>query len=92
MTTSIKISEKSKKILDRLQAKITLLTDKKMTLQEILDDILELMEEDEDLLLKRLEKSAPIFGKKELENLINFPWDFGVKTSEEEIDKTLYGE
>jgi hypothetical protein len=92
MAPSIKISDKSKKILNRLQAKITLLTDKKMTLQEILDSILELMEADEDLLLKKLEKLAPTFGKKELENLVNFPWDFGAKTSEEEIDKTLYGE
>lgn len=92
LTTSIKISDKSKKILDRLQAKITLLRDKKVTLQEILDNILELMEENEDLLLEKLEKLTFPLGKKELDNLINLPWDFGVRTSEEEIDKILYGE
>lgn len=92
LTTSIKISDKSKKILDRLQAKITLLKDEKITLQEILDNILELMEENEDLLLKKLEKLSFPLEKKEIDNLINFSWDFGVRTSEQEIDKILYGE
>lgn len=90
MTRSIKISDKSKRILDKLQAKITLLTEKKTTLQEIIDKIIELINNNESLLIEQLQNNDISLEKQVIEKIMNFPWSFGVKTSEEEIDKILY--
>lgn len=92
MTTSIKISDRSKKILDRLQAKITLNTDKKATYQEILDIIIDFIDKNEDIILKEPKKRTGPLEEREIEKLKKFPWDFGVETKEEDIDKILYGE
>ncbi|MHA1275989.1 MAG: hypothetical protein ACTSQI_04695 [Candidatus Helarchaeota archaeon] len=92
MTTSIKVSDKSKRILDKLQAKITLLTEKKATLQEIIDNIIELINNNEALLINHMKNTNNPLEKQDIEKIMNFPWSFGVKTREEELDKILYGD
>lgn len=92
MTSSIKISDKSKKILDRIQAKITLSTEKKATLQEIIDLIMDYVDRNEDIIIKEPKEKKHPLTEEEIKRLRNFPWDFGVVTKEEDIDNILYGE
>ena len=92
MTASIKISDKSKKILDRIQAKITLSTEKKATLQEIIDLIMDYVDRNEDIIIKEPKEKKHPLNEEDIKRLRNFPWDFGVVTKEEDIDNILYGE
>jgi predicted transcriptional regulator len=83
MATSIKVTEKTKKKLDMLQAKLTLSTGKKMPLQEIIDKISDLAIRHEKELSKRqppLEKDPA--WKKAI--------DWGVKTDASKVDEYLY--
>ncbi len=64
MTTTIKVSDETKQLLDMLQAKMTLTFRKKKPLSELIDDItrIALRHEDELLQVKKSpsqEKAAP---------------------------------
>ncbi len=64
MTTTIKVSDETKQLLDMLQAKMTLTFRKKKPLSELIDDItrIALRHEDELLQIKKTpsqEKTAP---------------------------------
>jgi hypothetical protein len=63
MTTTIKVSDETKQLLDMLQAKMTLTFRKKKPLSELIDDItrIALRHEDELLQVKKPpnEKAAP---------------------------------
>ncbi len=64
MTTTIKVSDETKQLLDMLQAKMTLTFRKKKPLSELIDDItrIALRHEDELLQIKKSpsrEKAAP---------------------------------
>lgn len=64
MTTTIKVSDETKQLLDMLQAKMTLAFRKKKPLSELIDDItrVALRHEDELLQIKKSpsqEKAAP---------------------------------
>ena len=62
MTTTIKVSDETKQLLDMLQAKMTLAFRKKKPLSELIDDItrIALRHEDELLQIKKSpEKAAP---------------------------------
>ncbi|MHA1131150.1 MAG: hypothetical protein ACTSQQ_10130 [Candidatus Helarchaeota archaeon] len=73
MTTSIKVSDKSKRILDKLH-------------------IIELINNNEALLINHMKNTNNPLEKQDIEKIMNFPWSFGVKTREEELDKILYGD
>jgi hypothetical protein len=90
MSTSIKISEKAKRVLDTLQARITLATGLKYSQQELLDIIIESSQEEEDEIIRRLAKFRKL-SDKEIDSLLKSSVDWQVKTREEEIDLYLYG-
>lgn len=90
MSTSIKISEKAKRVLDTLQARITLATGKKYSQQELLDMIIESSDDNKEEIVRRLTK-VKLLSKKEVDALKKLSTDWGVHTKEEDIDLYLYG-
>ena len=93
MATTVKLSEKAKEKLDRLQAKIFLSSSKNLSKQELLEKIIELSTEEKEKLLAKLEPEIKFpLKKKEIETVMSSSRDWGVKTKEEDIDKILYGE
>lgn len=92
MSTSVKISEDAKRLLDQLQAKIVLSTGRKASQEEILDTIVKLSSEREEELIIRLAGVELPLSPRDIETLLKFSSKWGVSTSEEEIDQTLYGE
>ena len=90
MSTSIKISKKAKRVLDMIQAKITLATGRKYSQQELLDMIIESSDEDKEEMIRRLTKFQHL-SKKEIDSLNKLSVDWKIRTKEEEIDLYLYG-
>jgi adenylate kinase family enzyme len=90
MSTSIKISEKAKRVLDTIQARITLATGKKYSQQELLDMIIESSDDNKEEIVRRLTK-VKLLSKKEIDALKKLSIDWGVHTNEEDIDLYLYG-
>lgn len=90
MSTSIKISEKAKRVLDMIQAKITLATGRKYSQQELLDMIIESSDEDKEEMIRRLTKFQHL-SEKEIDSLNKLSVDWKIRTKEEEIDLYLYG-
>ncbi len=91
MSTSVKMSEGTKRLIDRLQARIVLTTGRKPSQQEILDQVLRLASEDEEDLIRRLSGVKLPLSRREIEALMKIPTDWGIATSEPEIDEVLYG-
>ena len=93
MSTTVKLSEKAKENLDRLQARIFLSSSKNLSKQQLLEKIIELsIEEKEKLLIKLNSEIKFPLKKKEIEIIMSSSKDWGVKTREKDIDKILYGE
>jgi len=90
MSTSIKISEKAKRVLDTIQARITLATGTKYSQQELLDMIIESSDEDKEEIIRRLTKVQRL-SEKAIDSLNRLSVDWKVRTKEEEIDLYLYG-
>ena len=89
MSENIKIHEKDKHIFDMLQAELTLKTGKKMTQQELFSQLIEFVRSRKDNFFGRLSK-LPL-SEKEKKKIRNLQSDWGVETSEEEIDFVVYG-
>ena len=87
MTTTIKVSDETKQLLDMLQAKMTLTLHKKKTLTELIDIITYLALRHENELLEAKELPP-------LENdpAMKPPLDWGVKTDANKIDEYTYTE
>jgi hypothetical protein len=93
MATTVKLSEKAKKKLDRLQARIFLASSKNLSKQQLLEKIIELSIEEKEKLLNKLQSEIEFpLKKKEIETIMSSSKDWGLKTREKEIDKILYGE
>ena len=90
MSTSIKISEKAKRVLDTIQARITLATGRKYSQQELLDMIIESSDEDKEEIIRRLTKVQRL-SEKEIDSLNKLSVDWKISTKEGEIDLYLYG-
>jgi len=87
MTTTIKVSDETKQLLDMLQAKMTLKFRKKKTLTELLDTVARLALKHEKELLE-VEK-LPILEK---DPAMKPPIDWGVNTDASKIDEYIYTE
>lgn len=83
MSTSIKVTEKTKKKLDMLQAKIMLGTGEKVSLQELVDRISNLSMRHEKEIVGKLPPLAkdPAWRK---------AIDWGVETDASRVDEYLY--
>lgn len=92
MVTSVKLSERGKRLLDALQAETTLKVGEKISQQELLELALEEAERMKSALIERISKRPRVpLSEEEIEQILRTPRDWGVVTSEEQIDKYLYG-
>jgi len=91
MSTSVKMSEEGKRILDTLQARLLLATGKKVSQRELLDAVVKLSAEREDELVNLVTGVKLPLPSEEVRKLFALPTDWGVETREEEIDTYLYG-
>lgn len=83
MTTTIKVSDETKQLLDMLQAKMTLTFRKKKPLSELIDDITRIALRHEDELLQ-IKKSSENAAPKNISRI--------VKTEAETMDDYVYVE
>ncbi len=90
MTENIKVNEKDKYLFDMLQAELTLKTGKKITQQELFSSIVEFAKLKKEALFGRLSK-LPLSGK-EIKRIKSLQSDWGVNTTEKDIDMVVYGE
>lgn len=89
MTGNIKVHEKDKRIFDMLQAELTLKTGKKMTQQELFSDIIEFARSKKENFFGML-FNLPL-SEKEIKKVKSLQSDWGVITTDKEIDITVYG-
>lgn len=87
MTTTIKVSDETKRRLDMIQAKLSLAARKKKTLSELIDAITRLALRHERELLQ-VEKLPPL----EKDPAMKPPIDWGVKTDASKVDEYVYAE
>lgn len=93
MATAIRVSDETKELLDRLQARITLDTGEKPTFGELVEVLVMLGFEERDRLERELGAAWRPLTDEEVEVWEErFTEDWGVETSEEEIDRILYEE
>jgi len=91
LSGSVKISKSTKRILDAIQARITLKTGRKFSQQRLLDAMIKSFEGKEEELIKMLGAVKFPLTPGDVEKLMKIPMDWGVETEEEEIDHALYG-
>ncbi len=91
MSTTVKLSKRAKKELDRLQAKITLQTGEKISQQELLDKIIHFVQSKEDEFLQEAIFNWRPLSDREWEQIKQLVTDFGKKTSEDTTNQELYG-
>jgi hypothetical protein len=91
MSSSVKISGESKRLIDTLQARLVIATGKRISQQELLDALVRLSTEREDELFGLIAGVRLPLPTEEVEKLMKIPTDWGVETREEEIDTILYG-
>lgn len=93
MATAIRVSDETKELLDRLQARITLDTGEKPTLGNLVEKLAMLGFEERERLARELGVAWRPMTDEEFEAWQeDFTQDWGVETSEEEIDRVLYEE
>lgn len=91
MSTSVKMSGESKRLLDILQARLLIATGKKISQQELLDTLMKFSTEREDEFFGLITGVRLPLPPEEIQALMETPADWGVETREEEIDTHLYG-
>jgi hypothetical protein len=87
MSTSIKVRGEDKKDFDRLQSELTLRFGKKITQQELFSRIIELVGDAKEIFITGV--YLPL-SEGEIEDFRKLQSDWGIVTSEEEIDEILY--
>ncbi|HEY9247109.1 MAG TPA: hypothetical protein VIO11_09710 [Candidatus Methanoperedens sp.] len=87
MTTTIKVSDQTKQVLDMLQAKMTLASQKKMTLTELIDSVTRLALKHEKELLEA--EKLPLLEK---DPAMKPPIDWGIRTDASKVDEYLYSD
>jgi len=91
MSTSVKIGEKDKEKLERLQALVTLKVGRKMTQQEILSSLIGEAYAKSGEFVEKMSNVDTKMSDEEYEKISSLIEDWGVETSWEEIDRILYG-
>lgn len=91
-TTSVKMDEHTKSRLEELQAEIKLETGRKVTQQELLDALVERAYASREEVIDSFRDEGPDLTDEEIERWLSGTSDWGVETSEDEIDDILYGE
>lgn len=93
MATSVKMAADTKSRLEELQAAIKLETGTKVTQQELLDRIVDHAFDSRDDLIDSFRDDDDWEGlsTEEIERFLSGTTDWGVETTEEEVDEILYG-
>lgn len=92
MATSVKLDEATKSRLEELQAEIKLETGTKVTQQELLDRIVDrAYGSKEELIDSFRDDEWEGLSEEEIGRFLSGTTDWGVETSEEDVDETLYG-
>jgi mRNA-degrading endonuclease RelE of RelBE toxin-antitoxin system len=92
MATTVKISREYKEKLDRLQARLYLVTGKKLSLQEVLEILVSLGSEHEEIIVEKAQGEVSKLDSADIRVILDSPIDWGRETSEDTLDKILYGE
>lgn len=91
MSTSIKVTDRTKSHLEELQAEIRLETGKNVTQQELLERIVTESYESRDELIDGFRDEYEPPSKADIDQWLSGTVDSGVETAEEDIDEILYG-
>ncbi|MDI6642658.1 MAG: hypothetical protein QMD95_01165 [Candidatus Hodarchaeaceae archaeon] len=92
MAASVKLSKRAKRILDNLQTEATQKTGRRVSKQELIELVLdEIKRRKEELISKISERARTPLSEEEIKKILSLSSDWGVVTSEDEIDKYLYG-
>jgi len=91
MSTSVKIGEKDKEKLEKLQALVTLKAGRKLTQQEILSSLIREAYAKSGEFVEKMSNAGTTISDEEYEKISSIIEDWGVETSWEEIDQILYG-
>jgi hypothetical protein len=89
-TTTVKISKKTSRELEALQARFLRRSGKRITKQAIIEDLVNrAIDDPEPLIILQPPRAPP--PPKIRAMIRKYPSDWGMKTREEEIDELLYG-
>lgn len=91
MSTSIKVTDRTKSRLERLQAEIRLETGRTITQQELLDRIVSRTYDSKDALIESFREEFEPLSDVETEAWLSGTVASGIETDEEDIDDVLYG-
>ena len=87
--TTVRISTSANRKLDVLQARVRSRSGRRVTKQTILERLIDqALDEEEPILLAAPKYPLPA---RVLRKLRDFPEDWGVETSEDDVDRILYG-
>lgn len=89
MSTTVRIREEDKRVLDELQARITLETGRRPSLEQVLHRVVELAEAHESELV--IDDEPAPFSEERKQEVLEARHDLGFPTREEDIDEELYG-
>lgn len=92
MATSVKMDEERKSRLEELQAEIKLETGTKVTQQELLGRLIDDAYESKAELIDSFRETDVPLSEEEVDEFLEFTFDSGVETTEEDIDRILYDE
>ncbi|WP_158855467.1 hypothetical protein [Halorhabdus sp. CUG00001] len=92
MTTSVKIATNTKDKLEQLQAEIKLETGRKVTQQELLDRLVRHGFDSKGALIDSFRDDFEGLSEAEIEQFLSGTSDWGMETSEAEVDRILYEE
>ncbi|OLS20756.1 MAG: hypothetical protein HeimC3_39120 [Candidatus Heimdallarchaeota archaeon LC_3] len=92
LSSTVKIDETLKKEIDKLQAKLILKLGQKISQQELLRKVVNYVIKNEKKFFDNFILTWDPMSDDEWNSLTAFITDFGYETSEETIDKELYGD
>lgn len=92
MATSVKVTTTTKSRLEELQAEIRLETGRNVTQQELLERIVTDTYESKAALIDSFRDEFEPLSEDEIEQWLSGSSDWGVETTEQDIDAVLYGE
>ncbi len=90
MATSVKMSEESRRDLDRLRADLSRLQGRMLTVQEVLEALVKAGSRETEFVLSQISAIHYPLPKGAMDEILSGAVDIG-PTSEEDIDVTLYG-
>jgi hypothetical protein len=92
MTVSIKIRERTKRRLERLEADIASKSGTQVTLQDLLDALVDVGESDPARVIGALSGVKLPVSAATRRRVLSMAWDWGVADTEADIDRVLYSD